>query len=79
MLETTLATPVTVSQAVLDGITDIRDSGMISMFDYHGVVDTAKDLGHHEAHAWLASNQGLYSKGIFAGFNTEEPVSDVLN
>lgn len=79
MLENALNTPVKVTQQVLDGITEVRDSGMIDMFDYHGVVVTAQSLGHHEAHEWLSNNQGLYSKGIFTGFSADEPISDVLN
>lgn len=79
MLEGALATPVKVSQAVLDGITDIRDSGMVNMFDYDGVTQLAAILGHHDAYKWLRDNKGLYSKGIFAGFECDEPVSEMLN
>lgn len=79
MLEGALATPVKVRQAVLDGITDIRDSGMVNMFDYEGVTQLAATLGHHDAHVWLQDNKGLYSKGIFAGFECDEPVSEMLN
>lgn len=79
MLEEALSTPVKVSQSVLDGITDIRDSAMVNMFDYDGVMQIAEMLGHHDTHEWLQSNKGLYAKGIFAGFEGIEPVSDVLN
>ena len=79
MLENALATPVKVSQSVLNGITDIRDSGVINMFDYESVMQLAEVLGHEDTHAWLQSNKGLYSKGIFVGFESDEPISDVLN
>lgn len=79
MLEGALATPVKVSQSVLNGIADIRDSGMVNMFDYEGVMQLAVTLDHKDTHEWLQSNKGLYSKGIFAGFECDDVMSNILN
>jgi len=73
VIERTDANPVRVPRAVYEGVTAVRDSGMFNMLDLPAVAGLASQLGHTEAAAWLndRSNRGLYSQGIFRGF---EPV-----
>jgi len=73
VIERADANPVRVPRGVYEGITAVRDSGMFNMLDLPAVAGLASQLGHSEAAAWLndRSNRGLYSQGIFRGF---EPV-----
>ena len=73
VIERSAANPVRVPKPVYEGITAVRDSGMFNMLDLPAVAGLASQLGHSEAAAWLSdrSNRGLYSQGIFRGF---EPV-----
>jgi len=68
--------PITVSKLVLEGITFVRDSGKVNMFDRPMVAKICMDMGYHEAALWINDNRKLYSEGIFQGFEaTEEPES----
>jgi len=67
-------TLVTVTQAVLDGLTAARDSGMVNMLDLPAVAGFARQRGFHAAADWLndRSNRATYSQGIFRGFQAAE-------
>ena len=65
---------VPIPQAVLDGITAVRDSGMFNMMDLPAVAGLARQLGFDEAADWLndRSNRSTYADGIFRGFRPGE-------
>jgi len=65
---------VPIPQAVLDGITAVRDSGMFNMMDLPAVAGLARQLGFDEAADWLndRSNRSTYAEGIFRGFRPGE-------
>ncbi len=60
--------PVKVSQAVLDGIDSVRESGKTNMCDYKAVMRLAFDSNYHATVDWMSDNKKAYTKGIFAGF-----------
>ena len=60
--------PIKVSQAVLDGIDAVRESGETNMCDYNAVMRLAFDSNYHATVDWMANNKKAYVKGIFAGF-----------
>ena len=65
---------VPIPQAVLDGITAVRDSGMFNMMDLPAVAGLARQLGFDDAADWLndRSNRSTYAEGIFRGFRPGE-------
>ncbi len=65
---------VPVPQAVLDGITAVRDSGMFNMMDLPAVAGLARQLGFDDAADWLndRTNRSTYAEGIFRGFRPGE-------
>ena len=65
--------PVRVPRPVYEGITAVRDSGLFNMLDLPAVAGLASQLGYSEASVWLndRSNRGLYSEGIFRGFEPD--------
>ena len=72
--ETTGPTPVTVPQAVHEGILAVRDSGLTNMLDRPRVTKLAREMGFGEAAEWLAdpANHRAYAQGIFRGFRAKE-------
>jgi len=72
--EPTGPTPVTVPQAVFEGIEAARRSGMFNMLDLPAIAGLTRQLGFDEAADWLADrrNRKTYAEGIFRGFRAEE-------
>jgi hypothetical protein len=66
-------TPVTVSNAVYEGIEAVRDSGMFNMLDLPAVAGLARQMGFDDAADWLnnRSNHPAYAQGIFRGFEPD--------
>ena len=62
---------VTVTQEVLDGINEVRDSGQTNMMDRQQVMVVADSLGFSDAVCWIDDNPKDYRKGIFRGFKVE--------
>ena len=63
---------VNVSQAVLDGIMAVRDSGITNMLDRPAVVRMAIEMGHAETATWIEAHTSEYATGIIYGFNIQE-------
>lgn len=59
---------VKVSKNVHDGITAVRDSGELNMFDRDGVAKLCSNMGFYEAALWINDNKKEYANGIFEGF-----------
>ncbi len=74
VIERSYPNAVPVPQAVLDGITAARDSGMFNMMDLPAVAGLARQLGFDDAADWLndRSNRSTYAEGIFRGFRPGE-------
>ncbi len=74
VIERSAPNAVPVPQAVLDGITAVRDSGMFNMMDLPAVAGLARQLGFDDAADWLndRSNRSTYAEGIFRGFRPGE-------
>ncbi len=62
---------IKVSQGVFDGITAVRDSGEINMFDRNGVAKLCSDWDYHEAVLWIHEHPKEYGEGVFNGFEVE--------
>lgn len=59
---------VKVTQKVLEGIMEVRDSGQTNMMDRSQVMVVADSLGFHETVCWIEDNPKDFRKGIFRGF-----------
>jgi len=70
--------PVILTDSVLDELVVIRDSGLISMFDYEGVKALSLHLGLLEAYGWLEANRSAYAKGLFTGFEGLQLIQNSL-
>jgi hypothetical protein len=64
--------PVKVTKTVLDGITDVRDSGKTNMLDRNTVAKLCSDMGYYDAALWINDNKREYSEGVFNGFEVIE-------
>ena len=65
-------TPVTVPDAVFEGIEAVRKSGKTNMLDYHEVMRLAYEGEFYQTVVWMEENKKAYSLGLFAGFVVEE-------
>ena len=65
--------PVRVPREVLDGIEAVRRSGRTNMLDRHAAALIAESLGFLPAALWIRENRELYARGIFQGFEAEDP------
>ena len=61
---------VKVTQKVLDGIMEVRDSGQTNMMDRGQVMVVADSLGFHDVVCWIEDNPKDYARGILRGFRT---------
>jgi len=64
--------PVVVSQAVYDGIIEIRDSGVTNMLDKAAVQFYADKNGNFELVNWIQDNPMLYAHTLFYGMELEK-------
>ena len=64
--------PVIVSQAVHDGIIEIRDSGVTNMLDRDTVQFYADKNGNCELVNWIQENPKLYADTLFYGMELEK-------
>ena len=63
---------ISVSQAVLDGITAVRDSGKTNMLSRDVVAQLCAEMGHDEAAEWISDHKREYAEGVFQGFEVGE-------
>ena len=68
--------PIPVSQAVLEGIIAVRDSGATNMLDRNTVIQLCGDMGFYEAAVWIQEHKCEYSHGIFEGFQAADGNAD---
>lgn len=59
---------IKVSKDILEGITQVRETGMTNMFDTRAVAHIAKVMGFTAAAEWVLANKDEYAKGISNGF-----------
>ena len=57
----------------------VRDSGVLNMFDYQGVVRLAESLGYRDTADWMLANKKEYATGIFMGFEVLKVAEGGLN
>lgn len=74
-----MSTTIKVTKEVLDGILVVRDSGVLNMFDYQGVLRMSESLGFQETADWMIANKKEYATGIFMGFEVLEVSGEGLN
>jgi hypothetical protein len=64
--------PVEIPPNVLEGLEDLRASGVAYMVDYASVQAAAARLGYPEVVIWLEFHQREYREGLVHGFVAEE-------
>lgn len=64
--------PVIVSQAIYDGIIEIRDSGVTNMLDRDAVQFYADKNGNFELVNWIGENHQRYAQTLFYGMELEK-------
>ena len=74
-----MSTTIKVTKEVLEGIMVVRDSGVLNMFDYQGVVRLAESLGYRDTADWMLANKKEYATGIFMGFEVLKVAEGGLN
>ena len=62
-----------VPEQVLEDLKEIRESGKLNMFDYHGVMRIAHNNDIHETVLWMHDHKKEYGRGIFQGFKALAP------
>ncbi|MGQ9555300.1 MAG: hypothetical protein ACUVWR_14465 [Anaerolineae bacterium] len=62
---------VRVPEAVLDGLTAIRESGFADLRDIPLAMDFLTRWGEDEAAKWVWTHQRQYHEGIARGFEAE--------
>jgi hypothetical protein len=67
---------VPVTQAVLDGILEIRDSGRTFMCDWRAVQRIADELGLYDLFLFIEENPREYFRGISVGFEVVKEGTD---
>jgi len=63
---------VKVPKAVLDGLDDVRRSGLTNMLDHRVVAELAEEFGFEEAARWVKAHRREFAEGIFRGFAAKE-------
>ena len=61
-----------VSEAVLEGIEAVRESGLTNMLDRPVVIRLARELGYEESAKWVEEHRKEYAEAIFGGFEAAE-------
>ncbi len=67
---------ITVEKAVFEGISFIRDSGKVDMFNRRKVAHLCMEMGFQESAFWIMDNPGDYGRGILSGFKVLKETSD---
>jgi hypothetical protein len=65
-------TQIEVSYDVYRGLERVREEGKFNMFDYHGVIHRAYELGEYATVSWIYDNKPAYYRGIHCGFVERE-------
>ena len=63
--------PIVVSEAVADGIKEVRNTGKTNMMEWRRVQRIADELELYELVVWLQDHQEDYLTGLINGFNVE--------
>jgi hypothetical protein len=63
--------PVIVSEAVADGIKEVRNTGKTNMMEWRRVQRIADELELYELVVWLQDHQEEYLTGLVNGFEVE--------
>jgi hypothetical protein len=64
--------PIAVPARVLEGIEEIRKSGVTNMLDRLKVTELLINMGYFDAADWVYKHRDEYAKAIFRGFKVEE-------
>jgi hypothetical protein len=62
---------ILVTNEVLEGLTEARDSGEHNMFDYYSVMDWCINNGYRAAALWMYENKAKYMNGVMQGFTSD--------
>jgi hypothetical protein len=62
---------VNVPKEVLEGLLEVRNSGVTNMFDMNNVARAATIMGHQETSKWIKAHEEEYVSGVFNGFVAE--------
>ncbi|MFM1524775.1 DUF5049 domain-containing protein [Helcococcus bovis] len=57
----------TISETLKSQIIEIRDTGIVNMFDTNGVQKLANELNFYELVCFIEDNKDLYSRFILTG------------
>ena len=63
---------IRVSEAILEGLEAVRQSGLTNMLDRPVVIRLARELGYEESAKWVEEHRKEYAEAIFGGFEATE-------
>lgn len=69
---------IPVTQAVYDAIMEVRESGLVNMLDWRGVLAKLADR-HVEAWLWVYDHKAAYLRAIRQGFDVDGQGDPRLN
>ena len=70
---------IEVPKQVYNELMEIRDTGVINMFDYQGVMSIANEKGMFHTVTWMYDNRDKYMEGVMKGISPEGEVSRQYN